>query len=70
MMAGGLGLVPGGLGVVDATLIAGLVGAGLPAAKALPAVVLYRVISLGLVVLTGWVVAVLMNRRALPEPAE
>jgi hypothetical protein len=33
-------------------------------------VVLYRVISLGLVVLTGWVVALLMNRRAAPEPVE
>jgi uncharacterized protein (TIRG00374 family) len=67
MMAGGLGLVPGGIGVVDATMIAALVGAGLPAAKALPAVVIYRVISLGLVVVVGWVIALRMNRDAPPE---
>ena len=44
-----LGLVagqPGGRGVVGAALVLGLVAGGSPAAAALPAVVLYRMISL------------------------
>jgi uncharacterized membrane protein YbhN (UPF0104 family) len=48
--------LPGGLGVVDAALVLTLVAGGIPAAAALPAVVLYRLVSLvSLVSLVGMV---------------
>jgi putative heme transporter len=67
-MAGGVGLVPGGLGVVEATLTAGLVGAGVPAGRALTAVMLYRAISLWFVVSVGWLVAARLSRRGIDDP--
>jgi putative heme transporter len=71
IMASSTGLTPGGLGVVEATLTAGLVAAGLPAKQALPAVLLYRLISLWAVLLIGWVVAAWLRRArpALAQPA-
>jgi uncharacterized membrane protein YbhN (UPF0104 family) len=56
MAASGLSLLPGGLGTVDAALVVGLVAGGAPAAAALSAVVLYRLISLVGVVVAGWAV--------------
>ncbi len=49
-----LGLTPGGLGVVEAALAFALVGAGLPYLAAVSGVLVYRVFSLWLAVLTGW----------------
>jgi len=46
-------LTPGGLGVVEAALTLALVGAGMPAAIAIAAVVLYRAVSFWLVLLVG-----------------
>jgi uncharacterized protein (TIRG00374 family) len=63
MTAAGFGIVPGGIGVVEATLTGALVGLGLPTARAFPAVLVYRVISLGLVAVTGWAVALRMNNQ-------
>jgi putative heme transporter len=65
MAASGLSLLPGGLGVVDAALVLGLVAGGSPAASALSTVVLYRLVSLVAVVAAGWVVhaAHLMRAR-------
>lgn len=60
--AGSAGLTPGGIGVVEATLTAALVGAGMPARYALPAVLVYRLISLWLVVGVGWFIAVRLTR--------
>jgi uncharacterized membrane protein YbhN (UPF0104 family) len=57
MAASSLSLVPGGLGVVDAAMLLTLVAGGIPAAAALPVVLLYRLISLGGVVAVGWIVA-------------
>ena len=57
MAASSVSLLPGGVGVVDAALVLALVAGGIPAAAALPAVLLYRLISLGGVVAIGWVVA-------------
>jgi hypothetical protein len=57
MAASSLSLVPGGLGVVDAAMVLTLVAGGIPAAGALPVVLLYRLISLGGVVAVGWIVA-------------
>lgn len=56
MAALSIPLVPGGLGVVDGALILGLVTAGVSPSLALAATVLFRVISLGMIVGAGWVV--------------
>lgn len=64
-----VGLTPGGLGVVEAALTAGLVAAGLSGGVALAAVVVYRATTLwGVWVVGGSVLAVLSlrGRRAVP----
>ena len=53
---GSLGITPGGIGLVEGTLCLGLVSSGLPAALALAAVLLYRLVSFWLVMLSGWLV--------------
>jgi uncharacterized membrane protein YbhN (UPF0104 family) len=63
MAASSLSLLPGGIGVVDAAMVLALVAGGVPAAAALPAVLLYRLISLVGVVAVGWVVAALRGHR-------
>ncbi|MGP4051483.1 lysylphosphatidylglycerol synthase domain-containing protein [Streptomyces sp. 2A115] len=45
---------PGGVGAVEATLFAGLVAVGLPSEVAAPSVLLYRLLTLWLPVLPGW----------------
>ena len=49
--------VPGGLGVVDAAMILSLTAGGVPTAGATAGIVLYRMISLVLVVGIGWLAA-------------
>jgi uncharacterized protein (TIRG00374 family) len=53
---GSLGITPGGIGLVEGTLCLGLVSSGLPAALALAAVLLYRLVSFWLVMVAGWLV--------------
>jgi uncharacterized protein (TIRG00374 family) len=60
--AASFGLTPGGLGVVEAALAAALVAVGIHATSALGAVLLYRFISLWLVVAVGWSVYGLTGR--------
>lgn len=67
MAAAGFSLLPGGIGVVDAAMVLTLVAGGIPAAAALPVVLLYRLISLGGVVATGWLVAAVQSRRRQRE---
>jgi uncharacterized membrane protein YbhN (UPF0104 family) len=55
MAAASVPIVPGGLGVVDGALILGLVAGGMSGASATAAVVLYRLISFGFIIGTGWV---------------
>jgi uncharacterized membrane protein YbhN (UPF0104 family) len=55
MAAASVPIVPGGLGVVDGALILGLVASGMSGASATAAVVLYRLISFGFIIGTGWV---------------
>jgi uncharacterized membrane protein YbhN (UPF0104 family) len=62
MAASGISLLPGGIGVVDTTIVLALVAGGVPAATALPAVVLYRLISLVAVVAAGWLIAAARSR--------
>lgn len=55
---------PGGLGAVEAALIGGLTTvAGVPAAAALPAVLLFRLLTFWLPVLPGWGAFVYLQRR-------
>jgi putative heme transporter len=69
MAASSLSLLPGGLGVVDAALVLGLVAGGAAAAPALSVVVLYRLISLVGVVVAGWVVhAAQLSTAPSPSP--
>jgi uncharacterized membrane protein YbhN (UPF0104 family) len=63
MAASGLSLLPGGIGVVETAMVLAMVAGGIPAAAALPAVLLYRLISLVAVVTAGWSVAAVQARR-------
>ncbi|HZM66080.1 MAG TPA: YbhN family protein [Nakamurella sp.] len=64
MAATSLTAVPGGLGVVETALILGLTTAGAPLTAAVAAVLVYRILSLGSVVVIGWgVLAVQRLRR-------
>ena len=63
-------LVPAGLGVVDAALVLGLVAGGTSPADAIAATILYRVITLGLIIGAGWVVwGFTRQLRAVPDLA-
>ena len=57
------GITPGGLGVIEVTMTAGLVAAGLPAKSALVGVLVYRAVSFWLVVAVGWLVAARLGSR-------
>ncbi|TQK30559.1 uncharacterized protein (TIRG00374 family) [Arthrobacter sp. SLBN-53] len=54
---------PGGVGAVEAALIGGLAAFGVPAAVAVPAVLLYRVLTCWLPVFVGWPVMRWLTRR-------
>ena len=56
---------PGGTIAVEAALAGGLVAAGVPAAAALPAVLLYRAATLWLRVAPGWAAMTLLRRRGV-----
>lgn len=65
LAASSVGLTPGGVGIVEAALVAALAGVGVPAARATVAVMIYRLISLWLVILSGWIIFLaLRSRRA------
>ena len=66
-LVGSLGITPGGLGLVEGTLCLGLVSTGLPAAVALAAVLLYRLVSFWLVMATGWLVLLWLRLERLPR---
>ncbi len=59
-----LNLTPGGLGVVDAAIGVALVGIGIPASTAIAIVLVYRVISLWLILLAGAVTLLYIRREA------
>jgi glycosyltransferase 2 family protein len=54
---------PGGIGAVEATLIAGLTAVGLERDVAVPAVFLYRIATFWLPILPGWIAFALLQRR-------
>jgi uncharacterized protein (TIRG00374 family) len=56
---------PGGVGAVEAALIGGLAAFGVPAAVAVPSVLLYRVLTCWLPVFVGWPVMRWMTEQEL-----
>ncbi len=63
-----LALTPGGLGTVEIALTAALVGSGMNAPQALAAALVYRVASLWLPVLGGWLVYLRLRSQARDDP--
>jgi putative heme transporter len=58
-------LTPGGVGIVDVTLVAALAGLRVPTADAVAGVLIYRLISLWLVLLAGWILFFLIGFRRI-----
>ena len=56
---------PGGVGVVEAVLLASLTGIGVPSGPALAAVLLYRVATFWLPILPGFLSFRVLTRRAV-----
>lgn len=54
---------PGGIGGVEAVLAAGLTAIGIPAAQAIPAVLIFRLATFWLPIPVGWVSYVVLQRR-------
>jgi hypothetical protein len=69
IFVGSLGITPGGIGLVEGTLCVGLVTSGVPAPLALPAVLLYRLISFWLVTTAGWLVLLYLRLEEHIRPA-
>ncbi|MFK0170490.1 YbhN family protein [Streptomyces sp. NPDC090306] len=63
MAAGTVTIVPGGLGVIDNALVLGLLAGGIGTSTAIAAVVLYRLINLGVVTGAGWILWFVIRRR-------
>lgn len=60
---GSVAPTPGGLGAVEAALVAGLTGFGMPSAEAVSAVLTYRLATFWLPIPFGWVAFTWMQRR-------
>jgi uncharacterized protein (TIRG00374 family) len=54
---------PGGIGAVEAALIAGLTAVGVDSEEAVPAVFLYRIVTFWLPIVPGWLMFVFLQRR-------
>ncbi|MGY2062257.1 lysylphosphatidylglycerol synthase transmembrane domain-containing protein, partial [Nocardia gipuzkoensis] len=68
---GTIPLAPGGLVYVELTLVASLsAAAGLPFAQAVSAAFVYRLVSLILVAMVGWIVFAFLFRKPQAEDAE
>jgi uncharacterized membrane protein YbhN (UPF0104 family) len=59
-------LTPGGLGVVEGTLTAGLVGSGMSSKSALGAVLIFRTATFWVPIAAGWCLYGLIDRRLRP----
>lgn len=60
---GSLAPTPGGLGAVEAVLVAALIAGGLPAGTAISVTLLYRLVTFWLPVLPGWLSLNYLTRR-------
>jgi len=61
-------VTPGGLGVVEGTLVAGLVAAGLSSKSALGSVLIFRTATFWIPMSLGWCLFGLVDRRASDRP--
>jgi glycosyltransferase 2 family protein len=59
----GIAPVPGGLGALEAALVAGLAGLGMPVGAAASAVLIYRLLSFWLTIPLGWAALKLAERH-------
>lgn len=62
-LLGSVAPTPGGIGAVEAALVAGLSAVGVPATAALPAALLYRTVTFWLPTLPGWAAFQWLQRR-------
>jgi uncharacterized protein (TIRG00374 family) len=63
-----LGLTPGGIGVVEAALSSALIAAGMVGSTAIAAVLVYRIVSLWLVLAAGGVMLLALGGPTADEP--
>ena len=59
---GSLAPTPGGLGAVEAVLVAGLTAIGIPAHEAIPAVLVFRIATFWLPIPAGWIAYLALQR--------
>jgi hypothetical protein len=64
---GSTGLTPGGFGLVELAVAAALTAGGLPAAGALAAVLVYRVVNFWLIIAAGWLLMLRPGARHAPS---
>jgi uncharacterized protein (TIRG00374 family) len=69
LLAGGLSMIPGGLGSAEAVMTTLLVSQGFPLPEALMVTVTCRLITLWLAVILGWVAVFLLRQTARPALA-
>ncbi len=60
--AGSTGLTPGGFGLVEATLTAALVAAGMNTSAALTSVLAYRLVNFWMILVGGWAAMIVLTR--------
>jgi hypothetical protein len=65
--AASVGIIPGGLGVVEGALALTLMGAGVHHPLALAAVLIYRFISFWMVISVGWLAYLFNSRVRRPQ---
>ena len=56
---------PGGLGALEAAVVAGLTGVGMESGAAVAAVLSYRLVTYWLPILPGWISFHMLERRGL-----
>ncbi|MGI5185205.1 lysylphosphatidylglycerol synthase transmembrane domain-containing protein [Dactylosporangium sp. CA-152071] len=61
---------PGGIGVVEVALLAGLVSAGAPQGPAAAAMLVYRLLSCWIIIPLGALTYTVLRRRPAPEPSK
>src|SRR6202020_129310 len=54
---------PGGVGAVEAVLVAGLTAIGIPAHEAIPAVLIFRIATFWLPIPAGWLSYTMLRRH-------
>ena len=70
---GSTGLTPGGFALVEATLTAALVAAGMNSSAALSSVLAYRLVNFWMILIGGWVTMIVLTRfrvRGAASPGE